>query len=191
MHRIVLVVLVLLVGCARAEPGTDVAESPETTASPAAEPSELPDARCEDTNAGNAANFPRFLDVKVESDGDRDRVTFEFDPEAGAPDEPPFHVVTFTDQLITDGEGREVQAEGETFLVVSFQAVGVDFSQGDKPVEVYTGPKRFTPRYGVLKEIVHLGDFEGQVTWGLGLGREACYVLEAEQDHLTLEFPSA
>ncbi len=56
---------------------------------------------------------------------------------------------------------------------------------------MYTGPKRFSPGFGTLKEAVHLGDFEGQVTWGLGLASRECFVLEAEQDHLTLEFASA
>jgi hypothetical protein len=65
----------------------------------------------------------------------------------------------------------------------------VDLSS-EEPVEVYSGPKRFTPRFGTLKEAVHLGDFEGQVTWGLGLADRACFVLDAAPDHLTVELPS-
>jgi hypothetical protein len=149
----------------------------------------LPDSTCENTTGGNPENLPRFVDVEVES-GERDSITFRFEPESGAPEDAPLHFINFTDKLITGGEGRPVCAEGESFVVVSFQAIGVDLS-GEQPVEVYTGPKRFTPRFGVLREAVHLGDFEAQVSWGLGMSRDSCFVLEAERDHITLEFPTA
>ena len=150
----------------------------------------LPGASCENVNAGNPANFPQFVDVELETGGGRDRITFVFDPESDAPEDPPLHFVNFTDELITDGEGRPVEAEGEAFVVVSFQAIGVDLST-ERPVEIYTGPKRFTPGYGTLREAVHLGDFEGQVSWGLGLARDACVVVDARPDRLTIEVPSA
>jgi hypothetical protein len=56
---------------------------------------------------------------------------------------------------------------------------------------VYTGDERFTPGFGTLQEAVMLGDFEAQVSWGLGLSEKACYRVDAGPDHLTLEFPSA
>lgn len=185
------VALVALVSCAGPTEGpAGPAPRPGETQEPGAEqPEALPDSTCENLTGGNPENFPRFVNVELESGG-TDRITFEFDPDAGAPDVAPLHFINFSDQLITDGEGRPVRAEGEAFVVVSFQAVGVDLS-GERPVEVYSGPKRFRPDYGVLLEAVHLGDFEGQVSWGLGLSRDSCFVLEAEPDHITLEFPSA
>lgn len=155
----------------------------------AEQPEAEPDTTCENTTGGNPENLPDFVDVKLES-GEDDRITFVFDPEAGAPEDPPLHFINFTDQLVTDGEGRQVRAEGEAFVVVSFQAVGVSLA-GEHPVEVYTGPKRFTPGFEVLNEVVHLGDFEGQVSWGLALTRNSCFVLDAARDHITLEFPTA
>ncbi|MGH2712018.1 MAG: AMIN-like domain-containing (lipo)protein, partial [Actinomycetota bacterium] len=128
-------------------------------------------------------------EVELES-GEVDRITFRFTPESEAPDEAPLHFINFSDELITDGEGRQVNAEGESFVVVSFQARGVDLS-GEEPVEIYTGPKRFTPRFGVLREVVHLGDFEGQVSWGLGLARDSCFRLLTARDQIALEFPNA
>lgn len=184
-------ILLALVACAGPREGpAGPAPNPGEPQEPGAEqPEALPDSTCEDLTGGNPANFPPFVEVELES-GERDSITFRFQPDAGAPEEPPLHFISFTDKLITDGEGREVKAEGEAFVVVSFQAIGVDLS-GEKPVEVYTGPKRFTPGFGVLLEAVHLGDFEGQVSWGLGLSRNSCFTLEAEPDHITLEFPSA
>lgn len=180
--------LVALVSCAEATEPTEPREPALVDEEPDAISPTLENSTCENITGGNPENFPAFAEVELET-GERDRITFKFEPEAGAPDDAPLHFINFTDELITDGEGRPVRAEGEAFIVVSFQAVGVDLS-GEKPVEVYTGAKRFTPQFGVLREVVHLGDFEGQVSWGLGLARDSCFALETGKDHITLEFPN-
>jgi hypothetical protein len=141
-------------------------------------------------NGGNPSNLPRFTEVELESEDGVDRITFEFEPEPSAPNRPPWHHISFQDELITEGEGAPVEVEGDAFVIVSFQAIGVDLS-GEEPVEVYTGPKEFTPGYATLLEAEHLGDFEAQVSWGLGLTEKTCFVLEAKRDRITLEFPSA
>jgi hypothetical protein len=186
--------VLLLTGCAQREPtvaGPPPAETPtETPAGSPAESSAGPASTCETVTAGNPSNLPRFTEVEVESEDGVDRITFEFEPEPSAPNRPPWHHISFQDELITEGEGRTVEVEGEAFLLVSFQAIGVDLS-GEEPVEVYTGPKEFTPGYATLKEAEHLGDFEAQVSWGLGLADRTCFVLEARRDRITLEFPSA
>jgi hypothetical protein len=190
VHRLAAAaVVVLLTGaCAeRPSPSSSPQPSPSITSE---SPGDLPGALCENSQAGTAENFPRFEEVELESEDGVDRITFLFDPDDGAPDRPPLHFLTFTDELITEGEGAPVEARGEYFAVISFQAVGVDLS-GSKPVEVYTGPKRFRPGYETLLDVVHLGDFEGQVSWGLGLSRRACVRIDGQQDRLTLEFASA
>ncbi len=179
---------VVLVGCADRDggPGSQPASpSPAGTGAPAT----LDGASCDSINAGNPANFPDFVDVELESEAGVDRISFVFEPEGDAPAKPPLHFVHFAEELVTEGEARPVDVEGEAFLVVAFQAVGVDLSS-EQPVEVYTGPERFTPRFGTLREVVMLGDFEGQVSWGLGLSRRECFVLDAEPDRITLEFAS-
>ena len=191
MRRIATVVvgMALLTACAERapdRPGPQGSPTQATTDSPG----NLPGATCENTQAGTAENFPRFEEVELESEDGVDRITFLFDPDEAAPDRPPLHFLTFTDELLTEGEGAPVRARGDYFAVISFQAIGVDLSSG-KPVEVYTGPKRFRPGYGTLLDVVHLGDFEGQVSWGLGLSRRACVRIDGEQDRLTLEFASA
>lgn len=187
-------VLLWAAACARTGPGAGPAPEPGAQQEPGVEqPGVVPDSTCENTSGGNPSNLPPFTEVELESgveSGETDRITFRFVPEAGAPDDAPLYFINFTDKLITDGEGRPVRAEGEAFVVASFQAVGVDLSE-EKPVEVYTGPKRFTPGYGVLREVVHLGDFEGQVSWGLGLSRASCFRLITARDQIALEFPAA
>ena len=184
----------LLAGCAQRQP-TVAGQPPGETPSeaPAESPVESPapsNTTCETVNGGNPSNLPRFTEVELESEDGVDRITFEFEPEPSAPNRPPWHHISFQDELITEGEGAPVEVEGDAFVIVSFQAIGVDLS-GEEPVEVYTGPKEFTPGYATLLEAEHLGDFEAQVSWGLGLTEKTCFVLEAKRDRITLEFPSA
>jgi hypothetical protein len=183
-----LVVVLLGSACAERRAGT-AAPPPEETEAPPEEPSELPGATCDTVNEGNPSNLPDFVAVELGSEDGVDRITFRFRPQPEAPAQPPWHFIDFTDQLITEGEGRPVEVEGQAFVVVSFQAIGTDLS-GEVPEPVYTGDERFTPGFGTLQEAVMLGDFEAQVSWGLGLSEKACYRVDAGPDHLTLEFPS-
>lgn len=188
---VLLLLIGLLGGCGErpAEPAAPPAGE-EGDAPPEEEaPAEPPGATCEAVNRGNPSNFPDFTAVELDSGDGSDRITFEFQPQADAPAKPPWHYVSFTDQLVTEGEGRPVEVDGEAFVVVSFQAVGTDLS-GEVPEPVYTGEQRFTPGFGTLKEAVMLGDFEAQVSWGLGLSEKTCYRIDAGPDHLTLEFAS-
>jgi hypothetical protein len=193
MRLVTAIVLVvgLATGCAeRREPIAEPQAPPAESEPGGSAPSELPGATCRTVNEGNPANFPDFIAVELGSGDGVDRITFRFQPQPEAPAKPPWHFINFTDELITEGEGRPVQVDGEAFVVVSFQAVGTDLS-GEMPEPVYTGDERFTPGFATLKEAVMLGDFEGQVSWGLGLSEKACYRVDAGADHLTLEFPSA
>jgi hypothetical protein len=189
MGRVLALVLVASFVTACADPPAGPGGGAGTpTESPS--PSSLPNTTCENVQAGDPNNFPDFVEVELESQGGVDRISFLFEPDAGAPDQPPLHFINFTEQLVTEGEGAPVDVEGEAFLVVAFQAVGVDLST-EQPEEVYTGPDHFRPRFGTIREVRQLGDFEGQVSWGLGLAAKQCFVLEAEADRITLEFASA
>ena len=186
---LVMAPLLLLGGCRGAEePGTG--SRPQGGGpSPAGTPGKLPGASCEDREGGNSQIFPDFISVNLESDGGVDRVSFRFrqtDPDAT---DPPLYFVRYVDQLVTDGEGAPVEVEGKAFVSVSFMAVGVDLS-GETPIEVYTGPDEFTPEFPTVRELEKTGDFEGVVSWGIGLAHKACVVVEATDRELVLEFPS-
>lgn len=187
-----LVCAVVLSACG--QPQGDGARPPTTPASPepiaSPTPTELPGASCEDRTAGSGRNLPDFVDVEVESEGGVDRVTFVFEPNQPNAKQPPYHVVRFQDELHTDPEGAPADIEGEASLLVVFGALGVDLS-GEEPIEIYTGPEEFTPRFGTVREVEQLGDFEATISWGIGLAAEECFVLDSGPDHLTLEFPSA
>jgi hypothetical protein len=139
--------------------------------------------------AGNPENTPDFVKVELASEGGVDRITFRFRRREGSPDVPPFHIVRFVDGLTTDPEGAVADVEGQAFVQVIFQAFGVDL-QGEEPVEIYKGPKKFSPRFPTVLEVQELGDFEATISWGIGLSARACFVLDATPTSITLEFPS-
>lgn len=193
--------LMLLAACAGDDPvvapveaPTPTATTPTPTPSPTQDPSPTPtdddlaDASCEDREGGSDYNFPDFVRVQVEREDGSEKVVFRFEPRDGVTD-PPAYVVRYVDELATDGEGAQVDVEGSAFLSISFMARGVDIS-GEGFEEIYTGPRRFTPGFPTVKELQQLGDFEGLVSWGIGLGSRACYVLEARADRIVLLFPS-
>jgi hypothetical protein len=122
---------------------------------------------------GNQDALTRLLtDVRVGAHGCYDRVTFEFKPQAGEAAGPVAWHVAYEEPPITeDGSGQTVAVKGAAFLVVRFSAAGVDLSQEGAPSS-YTGPGSLesadTPR---IKQVRRIGDFEGVLTWVLGLDR--------------------
>jgi hypothetical protein len=191
MRRASLVLLVVFLAAAcRQEPAT--APGPTTPASPSPSPTQtgLPGASCRERMEGNPENTPDFVAVDVASEGGVDRVTFRFRKHEGAPDVPPFHIVRFVDEPTTDPQGVPADIEGEVFVQIIFQAFGVDLS-GEEPVEIYTGPKEFTPGFPTVLEVEELGDFEATISWAIGLSSRTCFVVDARPTSITLEFPSA
>lgn len=93
-----------------------------------------------------------------------DRVVFEFDGPV------PGYQVAYTEEPVTqDGSGLEVEVAGEHVVLVRMEnASGADLSKEDAP-ETYTGPKRFDPGTPEVAELVRVGDFEGILTWAVGL----------------------
>lgn len=187
---------VLLAGCAES-PGplatsspspTDTSTTPPPSPTPTAAATDLAGASCDDRDVGGSSNIPDFVEVEATSSGGVDRVSFRFRPRDPDASEPPSFNVRFTDELFTDGEGAPVELEGEQLMAVTFTAIGYDLEAGEP---VYTGPRNLSPGYPMVKEIEQTGDFEGVVSWGIGLAREACFVLHADEDEITLEFPSA
>ena len=58
--------------------------------------------------------------------------------------------------------------------------------RGDHPN--YTGPKTLTSTGPVLLQAAAIGDFEGYVTWGVGLSQPACANVTTSGSTLTLHF---
>jgi hypothetical protein len=116
--------------------------------------------------------------TKVDRQGDacRDHVYFDFAPKTT--DAPGYEVSYGSPPFTADGSGAPVKVAGNAFVVVKIQpGYGYDFETGAK---TYTGPTRFTPpgaKY--VKEVVETGDFEGVLTWVIGLDTKRPFSVQA------------
>lgn len=82
-----------------------------------------------------------------------------------APAQPPF---------TEDASGRTLVVAGSKFLSVRLRgAYGYD-PVNTPPRATYTGPTDFTAVVGPVAEIRRTGDFEGVLSWVVGLTRAAC-----------------
>jgi hypothetical protein len=106
-----------------------------------------------------AQSSPTLVDVRAGRHPGFDRVVFEF--RGGLPS----HRVRHVDRLVQDGSGNQVQVAGAADLEVVFQDAIAHDGNGQPTV----GPRRFSPRFPVLEEVALVGDFEGVVSYGLGL----------------------
>jgi hypothetical protein len=103
-------------------------------------------------------------DVRIASHDGYDRVVFEF--EDGVPG---YRVATTTRPVTEDGSGRTVDVAGSTLVQVRMENAATARITGDTVTRVYTGPPRVDTRGALVEEVVDTGDFEGIVTWVIGL----------------------
>jgi hypothetical protein len=104
------------------------------------------------------AQQPQLLSVSVGHHATFDRVVFRFSSRA------PGYDVRYVRRVVEDASGQPVRLSGNAFLAVTMHSVAS--AQAGKPA----APQgRQRPRFPQLREIVGSGDFEGHVSFGLGL----------------------
>ena len=75
---------------------------------------------------------------------------------------------------------------GDAFLVVKLMPAMTAKINGDQVTKTYTGPRR-VPGSGSVQEVVKTGDFEGVVTWVIGLDQERPFTTEVSDSQLVVE----
>jgi hypothetical protein len=115
--------------------------------------------------------------VSIVNEGAHDVVIFQFS------NFPPIWQVTAVSRPIeADPSGRPVAISGATILQVKMQpASGVDLSQPGAP-RTYTGPTTITFDGASVVQVVQVGDFEGVLTWDIGLRQTLPYVTMKQPD---------
>lgn len=95
-----------------------------------------------------------------------DRVVFEFTAASSLPG----YSVSYVDEpVIEDGSGKRVDVAGDHVVLVRMEhASGADLSKESAP-QTYTGPTRFDPKTPEVAELVRTGDFEGVLSWAIGV----------------------
>lgn len=108
--------------------------------------------------------------VAAAETGGGSRVVFEFTPNL------PAYRIGYVDRPVTeDGSGEEVAVDGAAVLQVRFEDAAAARVEGEDVVRTYAGPARVAASGtgGVVTEAVDAGDFEGVVTWAVGVRRKA------------------
>jgi hypothetical protein len=97
-----------------------------------------------------------------------DRVVFEFAGKA-----PSSYSVTAVDAITADASGKPVTVAGTSFLRVTFRGASAVCPASGQPT--YPGPATAVPGYAQLRGLAAAGDFEGYLTWGIGLAAHGSY----------------
>lgn len=149
-------------------PATTVpsATSPATsTPRPAATPTSKPG-----TEPGGSPVWsgPSYLTaVRTGQHSGYDRVTFQFSGKV------PAYTVEHAKAVYNDPRGDQVPLAGQSYLRVVFHGTSAVSQQPLR--QAYTGPPVFTPYYPQLLTVAKAGDFEGVLSFGLGLAAPSGY----------------
>ena len=163
-------------------PSEEPSPTPSTTPSPTASPSPTWVTCGFDIPQQPAVGIPsQITHVRVGSDSARDRFVIEFNGPI-----PPFELrqqdsTTFTQ----DASGRPVTLAGSHGWLLVLHGADEHTS--------YSDPNDFQPGYPVLVEARNVGDFEGTVSWALGVSSTpSCPAIStlSGPNRLVIDFPN-
>jgi hypothetical protein len=123
-----------------------------------------------------------LTDVALKSEDCISTVSFELEPEAQVLGYDVSYQPADTAK-IQDGSGNPVEIAGNAFLVVKLTPAMTAKIDGDQVTKTYTGPNRL-PGTDPITEVVKTGDFEGVVTWVVGLDRKLPFSTKVRGDTL-------
>ena len=103
----------------------------------------------------------RVTEVRTGRHDGYDRIVFDFD---GAL--PGSESVQYVAGVTQDGSGAPVSLNGQAFLRVVFSVAEAHDAAGSSSIRQ---GRRFDPGLPTIKEVALAGDFEGYVTFGIGL----------------------
>ena len=175
-----------------ARPG---AETPGAAPSPAASPSPAigPLACSAVTGTVPSTGTPVLSEVTVTALAGYDAVTFTFTPVGhGSPPPAPttFSVGPAQPPFVRDGSGAPVGVTGTAFVRVRFHdAYGYD-PINPVPQATYAGPTDLPAGLRAVAEVRETGDFEGYLTWVVGLANAACWRVQAGENRLEVDVPT-
>lgn len=123
------------------------------------------------------SDFALLEDVRSAAHPCVDRVTFEF----RAAGQPGYQVGYEPGPIVQDGSGDPVAVEGNAFLMVRL-APASGFDSGTSSPS-YEGPARVEPTgANFITEVVRTGDFEGTLTWVVGVDEQRPFSVFRLQD---------
>jgi hypothetical protein len=146
---------------------------------------------CDSQTGGDEGIYTNVVDVRVGAHPDFDRLVFEFaapDPNPGGKAGiPHFEIKAARPPFSEDPSDLPIAVEGDAFAKIVLQgASGYDFDGN----ATYDGPRKLTPGFETLTEVVEGGDFEATMTWIFGLSQRACWQVRElhDPDRLVIDF---
>jgi hypothetical protein len=138
--------------------------APTTSSSPAA---------CVTGIAAGIAPSDRLTGVAVAPGVGVDKIVFTFGPSTGIPSgtDPTGEVKPTAPPFMQGGSGEPVQVDGHRFVAVTFRGMAIADEQGNPS---YTGPSDIKPNALAVRELVLVDNFEGVVTWLVGVDGPGC-----------------
>jgi hypothetical protein len=130
-----------------------------------------------------------LTDVSLTSANCASSVVFDLEPTALVPGYRVSYEPAGTAKL-EDGSGNPVELAGDAFLVVKMMPAMTAKIDGDQVTKTYTGPKRL-PGSDPITEVVKTGDFEGVVTWVIGLDRQRPFLATGSDGKLFVDIESS
>jgi len=125
--------------------------------------------------------------VRTGADRCTDRVTFIFRPAGG---ETPGYRVQYrpaAQAQTQDASGKHIAIAGKAFLVVRLEPAATADLSGSRPENTYTGSSRLEPPgMRAVREVVKTGDFEGVLTWVIGLSSERPFTVTSSASPTSL-----
>jgi hypothetical protein len=179
--------LAVLAGCGSAPAGSSGPTTPATPAAtaasnPAASTPASSTARLDDTSRACAQPGSYLTAVRTGKHGGYDRVVFQFS--GGLPAVTAERVAT----VYADPRGTPVSLAGKSRLHVVFRGASGNCPQPAH--RTWTGPPVLTPRYSQLLMVRAAGDFEGYLSFGIGLAARGGYRISslAGPDRVVIDF---
>lgn len=125
---------------------------------------------------------PSLMDIRFGAHPGFARIVFDLTGSGT----PLYHVRYEDPPFYTDGEGAEVDINGSAFLVVTMSPVASYDPESEDFELVYTGDRELYPGLDPIVEVINTGDFEGQMTWIIGLTGQKGFRVEVLQDPLRI-----
>ena len=107
--------------------------------------------------------IPKVVDLRVGEHRNFDRIVIDFKAKMSG------YKVRYVEKLVQDGSGNTVHVPGRRFVSIVLTPARTYNRDGDS---IYNGPRRARANFETLRQAVFVSDFEGYVTFGLGLRRK-------------------
>jgi hypothetical protein len=194
----IVVVAVALAGCGNGSSDNEAASPTSTSTSPTTTSTSPPSMQTvpDCMPSPNASTSPQkssnenretmyLTNVTLGADKCTAKVVFGFEEQAPGPGFDVSYQPASTAK-IEDASGNPIDIDGDAFLVVKLNPAMTAKIDGEQLTKTYTGPRRI-PGTDPITEVVKTGDFEGVVTWVIGLDSRRSLTTNASDSTLVVE----